>query len=145
MLPTIELSHPAWEAPLRLVRDAIGWTLSIESGTAEFDAAPALAVGTPQIDDSGRSTVAVQIGDPYGDIAALLALAVGAPERVMVKLRWYDDDGALILGPSILYLHEPVPEGPVITAEARSRSDADLAAHANHFTLENTPTLRGLR
>jgi hypothetical protein len=124
----------------RLVRDAIGWTLDGN----DYEAAPTLAIGTPQIDDTGRAAVGIQCGDEDGTIRALLISVRDSAERPVVTLRWFDDD-EMILGPVTLYLHEPTVEGSMITAEARSRNDDDLSVQPAIFTLENTPTLRGAR
>lgn len=146
MLVTLDLSHSAWSSPVRRVMDALDAVLplTLDGSTATFVADAGLVVGTPAIDDSGRAVVPLQIGDEDRALRGLINGVRNSAERIAVRLRWYDDDGTLIVGPALLYLHEPQIEGPVITAEARSRSDNDVAAQPTVTTLENTPMLRGL-
>lgn len=146
MLATLDLQHSAWASPVRRVMDALDAVLELTPGgsTATFVADVGLIVGTAAIDDSGRAIVPLQIGDEDRALRGLINSVRDSAERVAVRLRWYDDDGTLLLGPALLYLHEPQIEGPVITAEARSRNDNDLAAQPTVTTLENTPMLRGL-
>lgn len=144
MLIALQINHSAWPAPVRLVSDAIARTLPIEdAGTLDF-APGILAVGTPQIDDTGRAKVRMALGDESRETRNLIASVIGAAERPVITLRWYEDDATLSLGPTRLYLHEPSDDGPSISAEGRSSNDDDLQAQPHTFTLENTPYLRGL-
>lgn len=141
VLATLELSHSAWAAlaPLRLVADAVDHTL----GGIDYQADTGLSVSTLQKDDSGQVSAQITLGNEFGRHDARFALLRGSRERPVVTLRWYVDE-ALDTGPVVLQLHDPEAQGAGIVAELRNENDEDMPAHRLTFTLENTPTLRGL-
>lgn len=145
MLTTIDVSHSLWSKHLRLVADAVDHALATESGTVGFAADPVLQFGTFQKDDTGRVSTSLTLGNDNRALDAWFSALKGSAEQPIATLRWYDDDGYLLLGPVIAYLYEPTAVGATVTAELRSRTDEDLPASPAAFTLENTPTLRGLR
>lgn len=138
--PTITITHPAWDNTLRLVASHQDETLE----GVVYVADPALSVPTPQMDDTGRVSVAIAIGNDGGMHTARFALLRGSTARPYAELRWYVD-GVLDTGPVVLEMHEPRAVGAVIEAQLRSENDEDKPAHMMAFTLENTPTIRGLK
>ena len=145
MIIAIEIAHDAWPQPIRQCTDAIAHELPIEGGGSATFAAGIFVVGTPQIDDSGRAKVSVTFGDESREVRNLIKSVIGHVQRPKITLRWYDDDEQLILGPTWLYMHDPIDNGPAIQFEGRSPNDDDLSAQTESFTLERNPTLWGRR
>jgi hypothetical protein len=153
MLPTLEISHSLHAQPLRLCDDAVDHDLLLEDSSVVTFAGWPMTSLTFEKGAGGRVSGGITLGNEGGVLDAWFEALAGSAELPVVKLRWFGDDLLLLprkdgsFGPSILLLHEPHPinGGAGIEAELRSRSDNDLPAQRLVRTLENTPTLRGMK
>jgi hypothetical protein len=101
ILHTLELWHPAFSVPIRVVRDRVALEARIEAGAAR-DAgaivtfvAYAFDVIPPEVTSEGAPELTIEIDNVDRAILAQLDLAVVSDDPVSVIYRAYLDHGAL--------------------------------------------------
>lgn len=144
----LELWHPSWPLPVRLVRQPSNWTVMVDGVPTLFNgwsgSAGPWQSEFPNTDDAGRATRQIVVDDADGVIARLIDETDDTAEAIAVVIRYYSS--ADLTTPQIVETYsvqsaEPDDDQLTITA-----STADIANYSDpsiRHTLMNSPGLRG--
>lgn len=90
LLHTITLDHPAFTAPIRVVRDQQDLVATLETGGAPVTfTAFAFELDLPEVADTGVPEVVLQIDNVSREIIAAIELAQSAPAKISLSYRAY--------------------------------------------------------
>ena len=86
---TLELSHPAFVAPFRLIQELQGRTLKLEDGSAvDFEPA-AFKFTLPPVGDNGVQELSIQLDNTDQRISDTVEAVMANPEPITVRYRAY--------------------------------------------------------
>lgn len=143
-LRCLEISHPLFAAPLRLVHDYQDWTVTLEtSETVTFKAAQ-FRTTPPTITDNGQIERGLQIDNTTGDVVNLLLPVVASTTPVTCTFRTYlsDDVTAPVFDtPEVTNLHNIQLSKGTLTASAQSSDVINRRFPRRIYTRVNTPGL----
>jgi hypothetical protein len=97
ILHTLELYHPAFAAPIRVVRDHVDFTATLEAtaprnaGQSVTFVAFAFDIVPPEVTDGALPQCTIEIDNVSRDVLANIELAMGSTELVTAIYRAYLD------------------------------------------------------
>jgi hypothetical protein len=122
IIDTLELSHPALEEPLRLVRALEDMTFGLENGGGDFlFTAAGFTLGKPQSGQNGLQELPIGIPNVSREIGDFLetCLSEAAPVQVIYRIYLSDDLSEPQNGNGIrLFLYDAVANGSQVTGRA---------------------------
>lgn len=143
-LRCLEISHPLFDAPLRLVHDYQDWTVTLETGdTAVFRAAQ-FRTTPPKISDNGQIERGLQIDNTSGEVVNVLLPVVTSDTPVVCTFRTYlsDDVSAPQFDPpEITNLRNIQIDKTTLSATAQSSDVVNRKFPRRLYTRVNTPGL----
>lgn len=145
-LHCLELSHPDWPTPLRLVRDYQDWTVTLEDGVTEatFSAA-AFDTGRPSVDDSGVISRSLRIDAVGGAVLPALLAVAASDEPVQCTFRVYlsnDLSAPQFDPPEVTDIRGVQINAREVVATATTEDLANTPWPNRRTTTDNTPGLR---
>lgn len=148
LIALLELSHPAWPAPLRYADATEAWTVTQDGGPVTYPATP-FEREAGSLDDTGQDSRLLRVPDAslvlWRRCLALVGVVDGGgvPVPVQAVIREYAASSlAAPLRVSRLELRAPRSDGLSVSFTAESASVGDRAVTLPRFTSLNSPGLR---
>lgn len=151
ILFTIEMRHPAFTVPLRVVRDYRSWTVTLEESAPEnagekVEYLPyAFDLELPEVDETGKPEIVITIDNVGRDIMNYLEAAVRTPYKIEVTYRIYlnsDTTGPQNDPPMTMVINNIEADVYRITARAGFTDLSKAAFPRKTYTLEQFPSLQ---
>lgn len=146
----LEIRHPSFDAPIRVVRDNANFTCNLE-GNAPLNPgeevtfiAYAFDVSLPDIDESGKPEMTITIDNVSREITEALERAVTSIHKIEVTYRLYllsDPSGPQNNPPLSMVINSVIADPMKITATAGFQDLTKNAFPRINYTLDKFPSL----
>lgn len=150
VLETLELRHPSFSVPVRLVRDTQDWSLTLESdapadpGEAVMFVGYAFAIEVPPVEDGAQPQAVVAIDNVSAEIVLEIEAAVTTAEPIELTYRPYlstDTTGPQMDPPLHLVITQITANVMQITARATYGDYTNRKFPNREYTLTEFPGL----
>lgn len=144
LIPTIELTCSAWDAPLRICHGFDDVTATDENGVSKLYRAGAIEVALPKRDTSGTQVLVFAIDNVTGSAQRLIDQALEAAARMQLVFRQYvSTDLSAPADRALRFeVRDVTMEGSVVQVSAAFFDLINTAWPRNYYTADFAPGLK---
>lgn len=147
VIPTLELTCPAWDEPILLCNGYENQTCTTEDGRTLTFLASAIAVALPKKNTQGTQTLNFAIDNVTGEAQKLIDKAMDSGERVTLTFRHYvsTDLSEPAEPPFKFVVKEGSMQGPTLNVSAAFFDMINTAWPRNFYTADFAPGIKYFR